>query len=212
MAQWLLRLARMKVRTVLILCCVAWSLAAGAGAWVLTSYEGKSGRSGATPAQWPVDAVVKGQANQPTLVMFAHPQCPCTRASISELNRLMARCAGKLTAHVFFLHPDGMPQDWTKGGLWQSAAAIPGVQVHADMDGQEARRFGAECSGQVVLYDAHGALVFRGGITMARGHEGDNAGENVIITVVNGGKASLHETPVFGCGLLDMAEVAENRR
>lgn len=46
---------------------------------------------------------------------------------------------------------------------------------------------------------------------MARGHEGDNAGENVIITVVNGGKPPLHETPVFGCGLLDEVEVAERR-
>ena len=45
-----------------------------------------------------------------------------------------------------------------------------------DDDGAEARRFGAETSGQTLLYDARGALAFSGGITGARGHAGDNAG------------------------------------
>ena len=58
---------------------------------------------------------------------------------------------------------------------WRSAAAIPGVTVHVDHDGGEARRFGAETSGFVVLYDAHGELLFAGGITTGRGQAGDNA-------------------------------------
>lgn len=201
----------MKTRPVRILSCITWLLATCAGAWVLSNYENAAGREGEALSQWPADAKITIQTNQPVLIMFAHPQCPCTRASVDELNRLMAQCAGKVTAHVFFYHPDGLPKDWTQSGLWKSAAAIPGVQVHPDPDGQEARRFGAESSGHVVLYDAHGSLIFHGGITSARGHAGDNVGENVIIALLRGAKTSLKETPVFGCGLLDKTERVASR-
>lgn len=206
-----MRVIRMKARLPWILFCTVWLLAACAGAWVLSNYDNTPGGTGETPQRWPKGATIGAQNNQPVLVMFAHPQCPCTRASIGELNRLMARCGGKVAAHVFFIQPDGLPQDWTKGALWRSAAAIPGVQVHADTDGREGRRFGAEASGYVVLYDARGQLLFHGGITSARGHAGDNAGENVIITLLAGGKAPLKETPVFGCGLLNQPELAVNQ-
>ena len=197
----------MKTRPIWILSGIAWLLAACAGAWVLSNYENAAGREGEALSQWPRDAKITIPTNQPVLIMFAHPQCPCTRASVDELNRLMAQCAGKVTAYVFFYHPDGMPKDWTQSGLWKSAAAIPGVQVHADPDGQEARRFGAESSGHVVLYDAHRRLVFHGGITSARGHSGDNAGENIILTLIGGGTVALNETPVFGCGLMNKVEL-----
>ena len=42
---------------------------------------------------------------------------------------------------------------------------IPGVTTIVDRDGTQASLFGAETSGQVVLYDSHGELKFRGGIT-----------------------------------------------
>jgi len=198
----------MRSRLVWILCCVTWLLAACAGAWVLFDYDNTPGRSGEVLSQWPASTDIPVPPNQPVLLMFAHPRCPCTRASIGELNRLMAQCGGRVSAHVVFIHPDGLPQEWTHSGLWESAAAIPGVQVHADPDGREARRFGAESSGHVVLYDGFGHLVFRGGITSARGHAGDNAGENVIIATLNGGRTTLKETPVFGCGLWNTSDFA----
>jgi len=201
----------MKTRPVWILSCLTWLLAVCAGAWVLSNYDNSAGRAGEALSQWPADAQIAIQTNQPVLIMFAHPQCPCTRASIDELNRLMARCADTVAAHVFFYQPDGVPKDWTQSGLWKSAAAIPGVQVHADPEGREARLFGAESSGHVVLYDVHGHLIFHGGITSARGHAGDNAGENTVIGLLAGTKTPLNETPVFGCGLLDKTELVASR-
>ena len=38
------------------------------------------------------------------------------------------------------------------------------------------QRFGAETSGQTLLYDRDGRLLFSGGTTGSRGHDGDNAG------------------------------------
>src|SRR5207248_10565652 len=131
-----------------------------------------------------------------TLVMFAHPRCPCTRASIEELNRLLARCQGKLATRVLFFQPSNYPPEWSRGSLWKSAEAIPGVIAQRDLDGLEARRFGAETSGFVVLYSASGHLLFRGGITGSRGHAGDNTGMEAIISLVNGERAGNSQTPV----------------
>jgi hypothetical protein len=115
----------------------------------------------------------------------------------------MAQTQGRVTAFVLFLKPAGFSDDWEKTDLWQSAASIPGVNVVADEDGVEAGCFHAVTSGQTVLYDAEGRLLFSGGITGSRGHSGDNAGRSAIVSLLNTGEAEAAETFVFGCPLSD---------
>jgi glyoxylase-like metal-dependent hydrolase (beta-lactamase superfamily II) len=135
--------------------------------------------------------------------MVAHPHCPCTRASLAELERIIARCRGAVTAHVLFLKPGRSPQDWEKTGLWRTAAAIPDVRPVADVDGAEAVHFGARTSGHVLLYDPSGRLLFSGGITGSRGHQGDNPGRVAVIALIAGGRADPARTVVFGCPLFE---------
>ena len=137
----------------------------------------------------------------PTLVMAVHPQCPCTRASLAELALIMARLKGRLRAHVLFLLPGGTDSTWAEGGMWSTAAAIPGVTPHLDADGVEASRFGVETSGHTLLYDRDGALLFSGGITPSRGHEGDSVGRSAIVSLVEDGSSPLKVTVVYGCAL-----------
>jgi hypothetical protein len=115
----------------------------------------------------------------------------------------MAHCQGRLKAYVLFLKPTGFSDDWEKTDLWQSAASIPGVYAVADDGGVEASRFHAATSGQTILYDKDGHLIFSGGITASRGHSGDNAGRSAIVSLVNAGSAESSETYVFGCPLFD---------
>lgn len=97
-----------------------------------------------------------------------------------------------------------MPEGWERTGLWSSAAAISGVMVRADIDGEAARRFGAATSGQALLYAIDGRLLFSGGITESRGHEGDNAGRSAIAALVLGAKtATPAASPVYGCPLFN---------
>jgi hypothetical protein len=189
-----------KVSTRLAL-CFAWLIAVGAGIAALSNYDQTPGHAGGTPQHWPARASIPLDGTRPTLVMFAHPQCPCTAASIGELNRLLARCEGRVTTHVFFLQSASLPEAWTKSGNWRDVAAIPNVSVHADLDGQQARHFGAETSGFVVLFSREGRLLFKGGITAGRGHAGDNAGANLIVSLVEGRPTELTQTPVYGCAL-----------
>jgi hypothetical protein len=180
-----------------------WLLAVSFGILILWNYENTPGTSANPPALWPTDSQIQRATAHATLVMLVHPHCPCTRATIGELAELMAHCQGRLTAYVLFLKPAGFSDDWEKTDLWQSAASIPGVNVIVDDDGAEARRFHSATSGQTILYDAEGHLLFSGGITASRGHAGDNDGQSAIISLVNDGAASRTVTSVFGCPLFD---------
>jgi hypothetical protein len=189
-----------KGRLFLITACTAWALITGAGLYSLWNYENVPGPTTTVPSHWPAGSRVHPATDRATLVMLAHPHCPCTRASIGELARLMTQAQGRVTAYVLFIKPAGSANDWEKTDLWQSAASIPGVSVVVD-DGTEALRFHAETSGQTALYDVAGRLLFSGGITASRGHAGDNAGRSAIVSLLNTGDAEQTVTSVFGCPL-----------
>jgi hypothetical protein len=199
-----------KARLLLPAVCALWLSATGVGIGLLWDYENTPGTASAAPALWPAASSLRRSAGGATLVLLAHPHCPCTRASIGELSRLMAQAEGRLTAHVLFVKPQGFAVEWEKTDLWSSAAAIPGVQVVRDDEGVEALRFRAATSGQVALYGAGGQLLFSGGITSARGHEGDNAGRAAIVSLLTTDEAALSETPVFGCPLFAEGDECQN--
>jgi hypothetical protein len=193
----------MKSRMGLVVSTIVWTLAVTVGMGVLLNYETAPGVAAVPHSDWPKGSEIRLASDRPTLVMVAHPKCPCTRASLGELARLMAQCQGKVTARVLFLRPKGMPMGWEKTDLWRSAASIPGVEVSSDYRGVEARRFGAKTSGQTFLFDPSGRLLFSGGITGGRGHEGDNAGHGAIVAILHGEKSAPSRTFVFGCSLIE---------
>jgi hypothetical protein len=184
-----------------ILACIAWLLAAAAGFAIIINYESRAGGTGETPQQWPAQKLIDLDSHRDTLVMFAHPQCPCTSASMEELNQLLAQSGKKVAAHVVFFRPENFPTNWTHAGLWKTALTIPGLAIHEDMDGATAKKFGAETSGFVVLYNAQGQLLFHGGITSGRGHIGDNPGESAVAAMLDGHDSFVKQTLVYGCSL-----------
>jgi hypothetical protein len=113
----------------------------------------------------------------------------------------MTKGHGRVTAMVLVYRPASEPVGWAQSDLWRSAAAIPDVRMVVDDDGRESKRFGVAVSGHTLLYDARRRLVFSGGITAARGHEGDNAGRNAIEGLLVDGTARVARTSVFGCFL-----------
>jgi hypothetical protein len=188
---------------VTVLLGIAWAVGIAFGLRTLLAYESKPGAIGAVPERWPSASQIKRVTNHRTLVMLAHPRCPCTRASVAELGQMMAHLQGKVDAYVLFLKPGQSGADWKDTDLRRSAAAIPNVTVLSDVDGIEARRFGAETSGHTLLFDRDGRLLFSGGITEFRGHGGDNAGERAIESLVSGEGPARTATSVFGCALVN---------
>lgn len=191
--------ARLKMAALLTL----WLLLAVAGLGFISKYENTPGIAATPFVQFPAASQIKRVAGLPTLVMVVHPHCPCTRASMGELELLMAQTQGRATTYVLFLKPADFTDDWEKTDLWQTASEIPGVEVVQDKDGKEAELFNAATSGQTFLYDADGQLIFKGGITLSRGHSGDNAGRSAIVALLNGDKAEQTETAVYGCPMFN---------
>jgi hypothetical protein len=195
-----------KNRIILAAAGALWLFMVVVGVGALWSYESTPGASASAPGMWPAASRIKPDADRATLVMLAHPHCPCTRASIGELARLMTQAQGRVTAYVLFVKPAGFSDEWVQSDLWASVAAIPDVTPVMDDSGAEAALFHAETSGQTVLYDAAGNLLFRGGITSARGHAGDNAGRTAIVSLLASDEAEERDTPVFGCPLFAQKE------
>ena len=187
----------------LLIAFVLWLAVVGGATIQMTRYSSVPGSSGTAPIAWPADSGIPLDSKRPTLLMFAHPHCPCTQASLGELERLLAEVPERLSTYVVLLKPSVTDTDWEQTDLWRNASSISGVSVYADNAGIEAGRFHSDTSGQTLLYDPNGSLRFQGGITVARGHGGDNPGRTALREIVRAGRSAEIKTPVFGCALFE---------
>ena len=188
---------------------VVWLAVVAGGTVAMVRYSEAPGIARSAPDAWPTKSKLLRDRDRPTLVMFLHPRCPCSRASVGELERLLANVHGKLDVCVAFVVPPGAADTWEETDLTRRIGSLQGVRHYTDKDGTEAHLFGAETSGQTMLYDSTGKLRFRGGITAGRGHAGDNPGRSALEDLVLRGEANSTGTPVFGCALFDTKCAAE---
>jgi hypothetical protein len=197
--------AGIRKNAIIAVAVAVWIPAVGYGVNTLWRYSTTAGHPAEPPSEWPRFAPIERAAGRSTLLIFAHPKCPCTQATLGELGIIVAHGRERVNAFVFFYRPSAEPGEWAKTDLWQAATAIPGVRAFEDRDGAVARSFGVFTSGETLLYDPAGRLQFQGGITAFRGHSGDNAGRSAITALLQGDEVpskNAHMTaPVFGCSL-----------
>jgi hypothetical protein len=171
---------------------VAWALLVAAGLHWLAQYKTTPGAQQEAPRLWPAASKLAPAPGRNSLLLFLHPQCPCSRATLEEL----AQLHGDPAISIVFSDSAAL-----EGSTWDAAKSIRGATLFADKDGAEAKLFGAHTSGQVVVYDAAGRLQFAGGITASRGHIGDNIGRQAVQDVLAGRPARWDTHAVFGCAL-----------
>jgi len=182
---------------------VLWLGAVLAGAFAMLNYDFSSGGDPAAPEHWPVASRIRRVADRPTLMVFAHPRCPCTAATLDELAEVLAATGSGIEIKVLFFTPSNAGSEWTDAPSVSRAAAIPGVTVVSDESGREAQLFHAVTSGRTMLYDPNGRLLFDGGITGSRGHVGDNTGATALLMLLTHRSSTRTTTPVFGCSILE---------
>jgi hypothetical protein len=179
-----------------------WAVAVGAGIGALLRYSNTAGTAAVPPHRWPAASSIRRGVGRATLLVFAHPQCPCTAATLDELAQIDAETRQTLDVHVIFYAPEQASQAWVRSANWRRVADTPGFHEVEDWGGRETRRFHVATSGQALLYDDAGNLRFSGGITPSRGHVGDNHGRDSVVFLALTGSAPRVTTPVFGCSLL----------
>jgi hypothetical protein len=180
----------------------AWLAAIVTGFTLLARHDTAAGVAGAAPQRWPDDSRIPLNTQGHTLVMFAHPRCPCTRASLGELEKLLARCPNAVNPWIVFFKPSGADGSWGQTDQWFTASRRLGLRVLRDEDAAEARRFGVMTSGHTMLYGPTGERLFSGGITSARGHAGDNEGRSAIEAILTSSMPASRQTPVYGCPIV----------
>ena len=183
-------------RAVLRLWACAWAASAVAGFAALARSDSRPGSPGRPVPSWP-------GSSRHTPVAAVNLDGPCIGATGEEMERLLARNEGRL-GFVFPMIPDASAARGEPLSRWSiDLAATLHVRPFSDVGGVESSRFEAMSSGHAALYDAEGRLRFRGGLTAARGHFGDNPVRASVEAIVRGRVAARNETPVFGCPILD---------
>jgi hypothetical protein len=180
-----------------------WIAAAVGGTAYIFLYESRPAAVSQLAQSWPDVVGLARNANGFSLVIAVHPKCSCTRASVAELNKLMLAWDGKVHAIALVAKPFEVSDLWSETDVTARLREIPDVTVVRDLGGAKAAAFGAQNSGQTLLYDAAGQLVFAGGITAFRGHEGPSIGGEALKQIVAGQAAARRDTKVFGCSLKD---------
>jgi len=184
----------------LMLTLLVWAGVIIYGVVILMQYQNKPGITQITSSQWPNPPGISLAKNQPTMLLFMHPYCPCSRATLDNLSRLLVKTHNKVQIYILFFSSSKFPQKWVLSDTWNEASKLPGVHVLIDRDGRIAKQFQASISGQVLLYGTNGHKLFDGGITPSRGHSGDSSGSARIESLIlKQTQPIFRSVAVFGC-------------
>ena len=186
----------------LALMLAAWVCLVTLGWAILVQYGARPGEFGLSPTVWPTDTTAQHSPKRDNLLVFVHPHCPCTRATVRQLARALSQSRSALTIQALVFLPADKPEDWAESSLVRELRAIPGTRVSLDPGGAQTRLFGVRTSGHVLMYAGDGRLIFSGGITPARGHEGSSAGMEGLITRLRGQEAGVDRSVVYGCPII----------
>ncbi|QDU57175.1 hypothetical protein [Aeoliella mucimassa] len=140
------------------------------------------------------------------LVVAIHPKCPCTFATIDELNRVLRDAEGAIECKILAYEPADHLEEFQGTKLLEYAEKLPYTQVESDIDGKLAKQLSLHTSGAVVLYNQWGTPFFSGGVTVSRGHEGISPGGESILAIVRGNPPAVRRTPVYGCPIIEACE------
>ncbi len=171
------------------------------GHTILFEYELTAGPLSDSKRIFPNRSSVQLTHSRQNLILFLHPACPCSAATVDEFRELMREGEKDSIGTVVFFMPHDKESDWSVMPIISSVKRIPNVSPLYDADGSQAELFGATTSGHIFLYDGRGILRFSGGITGARGHTGDNQYFELAKKTILCKSPKFTTTPVFGCSL-----------
>ena len=192
---------RSKTPAVVLLVAV-WLVTILLGGFAQIRYSLASKATGSATDRWPATTQIGKKDDSKQLMIFLHPKCACSIASIAELSKIQNRCTELIPVKAVFYCPKGEHQSWVSGELWEAAEAIDGCDCLVDLGAMEFKRFGVETSGHALLFDEQDRRIYSGGVTSSRGHVGDNLGASTLVKLIQGSEVLVDELPVFGCQIL----------
>jgi hypothetical protein len=191
-------------RVLLTIFGTALWLAAGSFLYTkMMAFETRAGLGSLHAALWwPLASGLKLGRDERTLLVFLHPKCTCSQATVAQIVKLKERARNGFRIILAVWQPASSDGSWdslTPLGVDQ----LSDYQVAWDRGGRLAGLFDAHTSGQIFIYEKDGRLVFAGGATSSRGgaDEGPSlaALESLLQEKGNSYSVGLRSMPVFGC-------------
>ncbi len=170
----------------------------------MTQYQMTAQDQAQAPQQLPqrLKQLLTVPSGSPVLILALHPQCSCSRATLHELRRVLDAAGARPPAvYILLFRPSRRPAEWRDEGVFSASSLPRNATVLPDEDGQFAASLHADTSGEVVLYGGDDHLLFQGGVTASRGHEGPSAGSERLQATLRSGTAASGVSSVFGCNL-----------
>lgn len=194
-------------RTIIV--ATAWLGLVLCGLAALAGYAAIPGEVGQPPQEWPAEDIppeITLATDAHTIVVAVHPRCPCTRATISELDRSLTNASGVPAIYALIFEPapgelEHTDEAFARTRIAKRMGQLPNARLIPDPGSAIAQRFGALTSGHTLVYDSSGSLVFSGGMTPTRAHEGPNTGSSSLVRLLSGESAVAETAPVYGCPL-----------
>lgn len=189
-----------------------WVLILVGGIGYVVNYSYIAGKPTEAPTSWPTAATQYSEIknnNLPKLLVFLHPMCSCSKSSLNELDRLAPTLTGVAEIYTIFVFPDDDDDGWMESDLYVRAANNPNYNLIIDHGRHLSYMFGTHTSGATLIYDDSNKLVYNGGLTVARSHEGPSIGNIRIKRWALEQKLkrqptkalAAFETEVYGCSI-----------
>src|SRR5947209_1763397 len=116
--------SRSLVRASTVAVIALWIAVVGMGARTLLRYANTPAPVTSPPTAWPAASKLTQAVGHPTLLVFAHPECPCTRATLGELALIVAQVR-TVDANVVFSAASTISSAWNQTELWRTAVSMP---------------------------------------------------------------------------------------
>lgn len=187
----------------------AWAAALLVGGYLFTGYSLDAQTSLRAVEHWPASSRLPVYDNEFHAVIFVHPKCVCSRSTLVELKRALGRSKTVPNISCVFYCPADHDPKWAQDELWELAQGVQKSARIIDLDGEEAKKFGVQISGHVMLFGRSNEQIYSGGITSARGHEGDNLGGMMLSAFLDGENPSGIQPPPFGCRLFQASDLKQ---
>lgn len=166
--------------------------------YLLAEYSSLKGVRGINPNKFPVEGNINFIEDKFNLLFFVHPKCPCTLASFNELKKITSRISKPYVTKVIFSIPEGFSNDWAKESrLYKNASFLGEKNLVLDKDEFNSKLFNIKTSGHLLIYNSKRELIYSGGVTGSRAHEGDNLYSDNALKAIE--TNSSQEGEVFGC-------------
>lgn len=180
-----------------------WLMSIVIATGALWAYEKTPGPIGSQPMNWPTNSLLHQRKGAGVVLLFVHPQCPCSAATLKNFDALPK--PEHFDFSVVFTMPIDAEDTWKETSNVRLASRIPSCQVYFDQNGTITKQFGVSTSGHCLAYDSDHVLRFTGGLTVSRGHEGDNQGmtglSDVLALTTTPQSAHPASYPIYGCPL-----------